>query len=60
MRRVTCECCGPVGPWLWKKTKIKEQKMKIELRGRNNDYYWVKVSKREEKMEKIKENKVVG
>jgi hypothetical protein len=24
--RVTCECWGPVGPWLWKKVNIKEER----------------------------------
>jgi hypothetical protein len=24
--RVTGECWGPVGPWLWKKEKIKEER----------------------------------
>jgi hypothetical protein len=40
-----------IGPWLWKKENIKEEKVKHELRGRHNDYPWVKVSKRAEKME---------
>jgi hypothetical protein len=43
-----------VGPWLWKYAKIKEKKGKYELRGRHNDCYWVKVSKREEKTERSK------
>jgi hypothetical protein len=38
----------------------KEEKVKNELRGRHNDCHWVKVRKREEKMEQSAEKKVVG
>jgi hypothetical protein len=34
----------------------KEEKVKIELRGRHSDYHWIEVSKREEKMERSEEN----
>jgi hypothetical protein len=44
----------PVGPWLWKYAKIKEEKGECELHGRHSDYYWVEVSKREEKTERSK------
>jgi hypothetical protein len=30
---------GPVGSWLWKQEKIKEEKVKHELHGRHNDFY---------------------
>jgi hypothetical protein len=49
-----------VGPWLWKKVKNKEEKVKSELRGRHSDCHWVEVSKREEKMERSMEKKVIG
>jgi hypothetical protein len=48
------------GPWLWKEAKIKEEKVKCELRGRHSDCYWVEVRKRAEKMERSKEKQVVG
>jgi hypothetical protein len=41
-----------VGPWLWKEAKNKEEKVKSELRGRQSDCHWVKVSKREKKTER--------
>jgi hypothetical protein len=48
------------GPWLWKQAKIKEENSKRELRRRHSDCYWVKVSKREEKMERILRKQVIG
>jgi hypothetical protein len=51
---------GTVGPWLWKQEKIKEEKAKCELRRRHSDCYWVKVRKREEKMERSKRKKYIG
>jgi hypothetical protein len=51
---------SPVGLWLWKDVKNKEEKVKSELRRRHSDYHWVKVRKREEKMERSKEKQVVG
>jgi hypothetical protein len=44
----------PVGPWLWKQEKIKEEKGECELRGIHSDCYWVEVSKREENTERSK------
>jgi hypothetical protein len=38
--RVTGECWGPVGPWVWIKKESEEkgrEKMKCELRGRHID-----------------------
>jgi hypothetical protein len=34
-----------------RKSKNKEEKVKIELHGRHSDCHWVEVRKREEKME---------
>jgi hypothetical protein len=48
-----------VGPWLWKEEKIKEEKVKLELRGKHSDCHWVEVRKREENMERSMENKYV-
>jgi hypothetical protein len=39
--------------------KIKEGKVKCELRGRHNDCHWVKVRKRAEKMERSMEKQAV-
>jgi hypothetical protein len=39
-RRVTGECWGPVGPWVWIRKERKEkgkEKMKSELCGRHTD-----------------------
>jgi hypothetical protein len=49
-----------VCPWLWKKMRIKEEKGECKLCGRHSDYYWVEVSKKEEKMEQSKEKQSVG
>jgi hypothetical protein len=49
-----------VGPWLNKQVKIKEEKGARELLGRHNDFYWVEVSKREEKMERSPRNQAIG
>jgi hypothetical protein len=49
-----------VGPWLWKEVKIKEEKVECALRGRHSNCYWGEVRKREEKMERSMEKKVVG
>jgi hypothetical protein len=38
----------------------KEEKVKSKLRGRHSNCHWVKVSKREEKMERGKKMQVVG
>jgi hypothetical protein len=34
------ECWGPVGPWLWKETNNKEEKVKSEFHRRHNIYHW--------------------
>jgi hypothetical protein len=39
---------------------IKEEKVKCELHGRHSNCYWVRVRKREEKMERSPKMKVVG
>jgi hypothetical protein len=49
-----------VGPRLWKKAKIKEEKGASKICRRDSDCYWVEVSKREEKMEQIPRKKIVG
>jgi hypothetical protein len=49
-----------VGPWLWKEAKNKEEKGKSKLCGRHSDCHWVKVSKREGKMEQSAGKQVVG
>jgi hypothetical protein len=54
------ECWGPIGPWLLKEVKNKEEKVKIELRGRHNNCHWVKVSKRAENMERSMEMQTIG
>jgi hypothetical protein len=43
---------GCVGPWLWKEVKNKEEEVKTKLHRRHNDFHWVEVRKREEKMER--------
>jgi hypothetical protein len=60
LRRKFCLChqflslLPCVGPWLWKYAKIKKEMGECELHGRYGDCYWVKVSKRAEKMERSK------
>jgi hypothetical protein len=48
-----------VGPWLWKEAKNKEEKGKSELRGRHNNYHWVEVRKRAEKMSEVQKCKLL-
>jgi hypothetical protein len=48
-----------VGHWLWKEAKIKEEKVKRELCGKQSDCHWVEVSKRAEKMERSTEKKAI-
>jgi hypothetical protein len=43
-----------------KQAKIKEEKEKCEVCGRQSDSYWVEVSKRAEKMERSKRKQVIG
>jgi hypothetical protein len=38
--------------------KNKEEKVKSELHGRHSDCHWVKVRKREEKMERSREKQI--
>jgi hypothetical protein len=48
------------GPWLWKYVNIREEKGECEMHGRHSDYYWVKVRKTAENMERSLRKKVVG
>jgi hypothetical protein len=50
---------GACWPLVRKEAKIKEEKVKCELRGRHSDCYWVEVRKRAEKTERSKEKQVV-
>jgi hypothetical protein len=52
--QVTCECCGPIGPWSCIKEERKDQirrKTKYEEHGRHTNREGVKVVKEEEKNE---------
>jgi hypothetical protein len=60
LRQFIGECWGLVGPWLWKEAKYKEEKVKSDLCGGYSNCYWVKVSKRAEKMEQSMKNQAVG
>jgi hypothetical protein len=58
--QVKSECWGPVGPWLWKEAKYKEEKLKSDLCGGHSNCYWFEVSKREKTMERSTEKQFIG
>jgi hypothetical protein len=58
--RVTCECWGPVFPWLWKKEKIKEEeRQSTNCGGSTQTEEGSKWLKKHKRRNEVKENQVV-
>jgi hypothetical protein len=58
--RVTGECWGPVGPWLWKKVKIKEERRSTNCAEGTLTENGSKWSKKQKRRSEVREKLVVG
>jgi hypothetical protein len=57
--RVTCECLGPVGPWLCKKEKIKEERKSMKCVEGTQTKEGSKWLKKQKRRNEVKEKQVV-